>query len=351
MFEFEHNDQVSNQSESVVTDHMDELVGIKGATEDTLASTAHETEDGSIDINDTCDASATSDGTRESQVGANCVSEDDASACAVDEELTIEDLDEVLFDKANRAARLLRNRRNVLMADAEAEAEKIKDLVRALKLLDLKPRMEQKEMSELLGMPLRKLDAMMAQAEAADIVARIEPNEPDMRKVIVYASDDAVELARAQGQKRKKLVPQLSADDARMLIAQFDKLINPLVAMGLDDDRGPRGGKQGFDARNKRGDHDFGRNTPSGRHVYQDKRKGRDFDRDNRSGRRDGFGGQGRSFGGLGYGGKSRNSGYSERDGRNNRGSYEHTYRNNKFGSGGSGRSPFGPRTREDRRF
>ena len=45
------------------------------------------------------------------------------------------------------------------------------NIERAIKLLDLKPKMEQKEMSDLLGMRLRELDGLMAEAEAADLVA------------------------------------------------------------------------------------------------------------------------------------------------------------------------------------
>ena len=71
-----------------------------------------------------------------------------------------EDLDDLLFDKVNRAARLLRNRKSALAEEAEAEAERTKDLVRALHLLELKPKMEEKEMADLLGMRLRALNEL-----------------------------------------------------------------------------------------------------------------------------------------------------------------------------------------------
>ena len=116
-------------------------------------------------------------------------------------------------------------------------------MLRAVKLLELKPQMEQKEMAELMGMGLRDLNAILAEAEKHDIVARIEPEEPDMRKVIVMASEDAEELIAAQAKKRKKLVPQISADSVEQLLALLDQVIDPLVEMGLDDDRGPRGGR------------------------------------------------------------------------------------------------------------
>lgn len=168
------------------------------------------------------------------------VAEDDE---AVEDHTAPEDLDDKLFDKVNRAARLLRNRRGALAQEAEAEADRRRDLQRALKLLELKPKMEQKEMAELMGMGLRDLNAILAEAEKLDIVARIEPEEPDMRKVVVMASEDAEELIAAQAKKRKKLVPQISADSVEQLLALLDQVIDPLVEMGLDDDRGPRGGR------------------------------------------------------------------------------------------------------------
>mgnify|MGYP002769840145 CR=1 FL=1 len=174
------------------------------------------------------------------------VAEDDE---VVEDHTAPEDLDDKLFDKVNRAARLLRNRRGALAQEAEAEADRRRDLQRALKLLELKPKMEQKEMAELMGMGLRDLNAILAEAEKLDIVARIEPEEPDMRKVVVMASEDAEELIAAQAKKRKKLVPQISADSVEQLLALLDQVIDPLVEMGLDDDRGPRGFGGGRDDR------------------------------------------------------------------------------------------------------
>ena len=171
------------------------------------------------------------------------VAEDAEVVEAAEGQTAPEDLDDKLFDKVNRAARLLRNRRGALAQEAEAEADRRRDLQRALKLLELKPKMEQKEMAELMGMGLRDLNAILAEAEKLDIVARIEPEEPDMRKVVVMASEDAEELIAAQAKKRKKLVPQISADSVEQLLALLDQVIDPLVEMGLDDDRGPRGGR------------------------------------------------------------------------------------------------------------
>lgn len=155
----------------------------------------------------------------------------------------VANLDDELFDKVNRAARLLRGRRDMMREEAEEDAARLRDLQRALKLLELKPRMEQKEMAELMGMRLRELNALMIEAEKHDIVARIEPEEEDMRKIVVFASEDAAELAEAMGNKRKKLIPTLSADSANEILSLLDQIIDPLVAMGLDSDRGPRGGR------------------------------------------------------------------------------------------------------------
>ena len=92
--------------------------------------------------------------------------------------------DEELMDKMQKAARLLRSRRFAISKEEEAKAERMANIERAIKLLDLKPKMEQKEMSDLLGMRLRELDGLMAEAEAADLVGRIDDAEGDMRKIV-----------------------------------------------------------------------------------------------------------------------------------------------------------------------
>lgn len=233
--------------------------------------------------------------------------EDDEVAEAAEGQTAPEDLDDKLFDKVNRAARLLRNRRGALAQEAEAEADRRRDLQRALKLLELKPKMEQKEMAELMGMGLRDLNTILAEAEKHDIVARIEPEEPDMRKVIVMASEDAEELIAAQAKKRKKLVPQLSADSVEQMLALLDQVIDPLVEMGLDDDRGPRGGRddrRGGDR--SHGSHGAPRMGFSG---------GRGGDR----GGRGGFGGDRGGRGGFG-GDRGGRGGFGDRDRGGDRG-------------------------------
>lgn len=265
------------------------------------------------------------------------VAEDDEVVEAAEGQTAPEDLDDKLFDKVNRAARLLRNRRGALAQEAEAEADRRRDLQRALKLLELKPKMEQKEMAELMGMGLRDLNAILAEAEKLDIVARIEPEEPDMRKVVVMASEDAEELIAAQAKKRKKLVPQISADSVEQLLALLDQVIDPLVEMGLDDDRGPRGGRddrRGGDR--SHGSHGAPRMGFSG---------GRGGDR----GGRGGFGGDRGGRGGFG----DRDRG-SDRGGRGGFGGRDDRRGGDRGGRGGfggdrGGRGGFGG-GRDDRR-
>ena len=272
--------------------------------------------------------------------------EDDEVSEAAEGQTAPEDLDDKLFDKVNRAARLLRNRRGALAQEAEAEADRRRDLQRALKLLELKPKMEQKEMAELMGMGLRDLNAILAEAEKHDIVARIEPEEPDMRKVIVMASEDAEALIAAQAKKRKKLVPQLSADSVEQMLALLDQVIDPLVEMGLDDDRGPRGGRddrRGGDR--SHGSHGAPRMGFSG---------GRGGDR----GGRGGFGGDRGGRGGFG-GDRGGRGGFGDRDrggdrgGRGNFGGRDDRRGGDRGGRGGfggdrGGRGNFGGR--DDRR-
>ena len=181
-------------------------------------------------------------------------------------------LDDQLFDKVQKAARLLRNRKFAMGREAEEDARRADELKRALKLLELKPQMEQKEMSDLLGMRLRELDGLLREAEEVGAVTRVMPEEEDMRAILVSANEGAEELASSIGSKRKKLVAQLSLVDAEDIVALMDKIIDPLTEMGLDnDDRGGRGGDRG-------GRGGFG---------------GRGGDRGGRGGDRGGFGGRG----------------------------------------------------------
>lgn len=255
-------------------------------------------------------------------------------------------LDDQLFDKVQRAARLLRNRKFAMGREAEADAARASELMRALKLLELKPQMEQKEMSDLLGMRLRELDGILREAEEVGAVTRIMPEEEDMRAILVSANENAEELAASIGGKRKKLVPQLSQLDAEDIVALMDKLIDPLTEMGLDnDDRGgrggDRGGRGGFGGRggdrgprkdfggrggdrggrggfgDRGGDRgprrDFGDRGP--RKDFGDRGPRRDFgDRDR--GGRGGFGGRDDRGGRGGYGDRGGRGNYGDRGGR-----------------------------------
>lgn len=258
-------------------------------------------------------------------------------------------LDDQLFDKVQRAARLLRNRKFAMGREAEADAARASELMRALKLLELKPQMEQKEMSDLLGMRLRELDGILREAEEVGAVTRIMPEEEDMRAILVSANENAEELAASIGGKRKKLVPQLSQLDAEDIVALMDKLIDPLTEMGLDnDDRGgrggDRGGRGGFGGRggdrgprkdfggrggdrggrggfgDRGGDRgprrDFGDRGP--RKDFSDRGPRRDFGDRDRGGRggRGGFGGRDDRGGRGGYGDRGGRGNYGDRGGR-----------------------------------
>ena len=219
--------------------------------------------------------------------------------------------DEELMDKMQKAARLLRSRRFAISKEEEAKAERMANIERAIKLLDLKPKMEQKEMSDLLGMRLRELDGLMAEAEAADLVGRIDDAEGDMRKIVVFAAEDAAEGLTELANKKEKLLPELSYEEATELMAALDKVIAPLVAMGLDEDRGPRGGR---DERGGRG------GDRGGRGGFGDR------------GGRGGFGDRGGDRGGRGGFGGNR-GGYGDRGG--NRGGFGGNRGNDRGGRGG----------------
>lgn len=230
--------------------------------------------------------------------------------------------DEELMDKMQKAARLLRSRRFAISKEEEAKAERMANIERAIKLLDLKPKMEQKEMSDLLGMRLRELDGLMAEAEAADLVGRIDDAEGDMRKIVVFAAEDAAEGLVELANKKEKLLPELSYEEATELMAALDKVIAPLVAMGLDEDRGPRGGRDDRGPRGPRGPRD-----DRGPRGPRDDRGGRGGDRGGRGGR-GGFGDRG---GRGGFGGNR--GGYGDRGG--NRGGFGGNRGNDRGGRGG----------------
>lgn len=267
-------------------------------------------------------------------VAETAAESEDADAEEAAEELS---LDDQLFDKVQKAARLLRNRKFAMGREAEADAARASELMRALKLLELKPQMEQKEMSDLLGMRLRELDGILREAEEAGAVTRVMPEEEDMRAILVSANENAEEIAASLGGKRKKLIPQLSQLDAEDIVALMDKLIDPLTEMGLDnDDRNSRGGfgarggdrgpRKDFGGRGGRGGFG-GRGGDRGpRKDFGDRGPRRDFgDRGDRGGR-GGFGDRDRKFSDRntrgGYGDRGGRGGYGSRDDRGGRGNY-----------------------------
>ena len=228
--------------------------------------------------------------------------------------------DEELMDKMQKAARLLRSRRFAISKEEEAKAERMANIERAIKLLDLKPKMEQKEMSDLLGMRLRELDGLMAEAEAADLVGRIDDAEGDMRKIVVFAAEDAAEGLVELANKKEKLLPELSYEEATELMAALDKVIAPLVAMGLDEDRGPRGGRNRGNDRGGRG------GDRGGRGGFGD-RGGDRGGRGGFGGNRGGYGDRGGNRGGFGGNrGNDRGGRGGDRGGRNGGG-----FRGNRF--------------------
>ena len=273
------------------------------------------------------------------------------------------DTNEILFDKAQRAARLLRNRKDAIRDEEAEKNQRMNNIVRAVKLLELKPQMEQKEMAELLGIRLRELDSMMAEAEKNGIVTREFPEEEDMRAIVVSAEDGAAEAAAAQGRQGVKLVPSLSDEELEEVFAALDKIIAPLTEMGLDQDRGPRGGfgdrggRGGFGGRGGRDDRRGGdrgdRGGFGGRGGDRGGRGG--FDRggrdDRRGGDRGGFGGRGGDRGGRGgFGGRDDRGGRGGFGGgrggdRNDRGGRSFGDRNDRGGRGGFDRGG-----RDDRR-
>ena len=78
------------------------------------------------------------------------------------------------------------------------------------------------------------------------------------RHVVVRAAEGAADEAEAAGVDAERYVPGLSDEELDELFAMLDKVIDPLVAMGLDNDRdfGGRGGNDlgGFRGNDRGGD-------------------------------------------------------------------------------------------------
>ena len=109
-------------------------------------------------------------------------------------------------------------------------------------------------MSDLLGMRLRELDGLMAEAEAADLVGRIDDAEGDMRKIVVFAAEDAAEGPVELANKKEKLLPELSYEGGHRADGRSIRSLlrsspwartRTAVLAGGRDDRGGRGGDRG----------------------------------------------------------------------------------------------------------
>ena len=177
-----------------------------------------------------------------------------------EEEPEYANIDEELFDKANKAARLLRNRRAALKDEQNDKAGKPSLLVRALKLLTLKPKMEQKEMADVLGVTLHELDAVLADAEKRDLVARLhsrtvkrgaktsrrlDRHALDIRDNELIAAgrnnsihlggiDEAFVCAQGDHKARTQAHQRLGAADVGTLVHQRHDLAMDAGAIGLD---------------------------------------------------------------------------------------------------------------------
>ena len=83
--------------------------------------------------------------------------------------------------------------------------------------------------------------------------AEAEPDKDAESDGAKNSAEDAAEGLVELANKKEKLLPELSYEEATELMAALDKVIAPLVAMGLDEDRGPRGGRDDRGGRGGRG--------------------------------------------------------------------------------------------------
>lgn len=188
---------------------------------------------------------------------------DKTSADSAMQPVTVEkDEDTKLVDVLMKASRLMRQRLASLSEERKEAEEKKNDQVRILKLLQLKPKMTQKEMAELLGMRLRILDEVLSEMQQSGYVNRELPQEPDMRAVAVSLSSagrDAVEQGSLASDK-KELVPELSQEDRQDLIDLLSEVNSALESLGLSDENRSSHSDRGFDTnhggRDGRGYHD-----------------------------------------------------------------------------------------------
>lgn len=157
------------------------------------------------------------------------------------------DGDKQLIDELMKASRLMRQRMHTMGDERREAQERTNERNRVLKLLALKPRMEQKEIADLMGVRLRALDELLGEMESQHLVTREQPDEPDMRIVVVELTDEGREAGSTDDTVTEpQLVPELDEDDRSKLVDLLKVLNAQFEAMGLrDEDRGGRGGFRG----------------------------------------------------------------------------------------------------------
>lgn len=230
------------------------------------------------------------------------------------------DDDKLFMDELMKASRLMRQRQRMMGDERRDAAERDREGQRALKMLTLKPEMEQKEMAELMGTRLRALDELLAGLEKRGLVTRVQPEEPDMRIVRVSLTEEGKDVSEDESADSVEpaLIPGFAEEDRKDLVELLKGLNASLEALGLrDEDRGPRGGFRGGDRGGFRGGHDDNR----------------------RSGDRGGFRGERNDYGGF----RGNRPNHSARYEHNDRGNQRFGgRRSGGFGSGGRSGRGFG---------
>lgn len=255
------------------------------------------------------------------------------------------DDDTLFMDELMKASRLMRQRQRMMGDERRDAAERDREGQRALKMLTLKPEMEQKEMAELMGTRLRALDELLAGLEKRGLVTRVQPEEPDMRIVRVSLTEEGRGASEGESvdSVEPALIPGFAEEDRRDLVELLKGLNAALEALGLrDEDRGPRGSFRGNDRGGFAGRHDDNRRS-GGRGGFpgRDDRRGGDQaayrgGRDERGRDRGGFRGERNDRGGF----RANRPNHSARYERNDRGNQRFgARRSGGFGSSSHGRS------------
>lgn len=267
------------------------------------------------------------------------------------------DDDKLFMDELMKASRLMRQRQRMMGDERRDAAERDREGQRALKMLTLKPEMEQKEMAELMGTRLRALDELLADLEKRGLVTRVQPEEPDMRIIRVSLTEEGKDVSEDESADSVEpaLIPGFAEEDRKDLVELLKGLNASLESLGLrDEDRGPRGGFRGGDRGGFRGGHDDNRRSGGrgGFHGHDDRRGGfRGHDerggdraayrggRDERGGDRSGFRGERNDRGGF----RGNRPNHSARYEHNDRGNQRFGgRRSGGFGSGGRSGRGFG---------